>query len=141
MKIIALDVGEKRIGVASANTDVLIAVPRQTIRVSENINDTYLELKKLLDRELTERIVVGLPRNSQGEETKQTQLVKNFMQDFQKSQALTQPIFYQDESLTSVLAEQRLKNRAVRYDKADIDAEAAVIILSDYLETNFERTL
>lgn len=135
MKIVALDIGEKRIGVAVADSSLKIPVVRQTLRVSENLSDTYAELRDLLDRELTEKIVVGLPRNSRGEETRQTQLVKIFMQEFQKSQAITQPIIYQDESLTSVLAEQRLENRHVKYTKADIDAEAAAIILSDYLET------
>jgi putative holliday junction resolvase len=51
-------------------------------------------------------------------------------------QDLGLPIFWQEESLTSVLAEDRLKNSKKDYQKHEIDAEAASIILQDYLEVN-----
>lgn len=46
-------------------------------------------------------------------------------------------IVFQDESLTSVMAEQRLKDQGVAYEKADIDAQAATIILQDYIELHY----
>lgn len=77
-------------------------------------------------------IVVGYPRNQSGEPTAQTEAVKTFAKqliDFGPK------IVFQDESLTSVTAEQRLQSRGKPYDKADIDMEAAVLILQDYLES------
>ena len=49
-------------------------------------------------------------------------------------EAFNLPIIFQDESVTSVIAEERLQSRKKAYTKADIDAEAAAIILQDYLE-------
>lgn len=138
MKIIALDIGEKRIGVAVADSHIKIPVTRKTITVDDDI---FKNLADTINREQVDRIVVGLPRNSAGEETAQTIFVKDFIAKFQEEQNLIQPIIYQDESLTSVLAEQLLKSRNTSYEKADIDAEAAAIILSDYLETKLESDL
>lgn len=138
MKIIALDIGEKRIGIAVADSHIKIPVIRETITVDDDI---FKNLANAINREQVDRIVVGLPRNSAGEETAQTTFVKDFIAKFQKTQNLIQPIIYQDESLTSVLAEQLLKSRNAKYEKADIDAEAAAIILSDYLETRLEGGL
>jgi putative transcription antitermination factor YqgF len=78
-------------------------------------------------------IVVGYPRNQSGEATAQT-AVSEAMAERLKD--LVNRIEFQDESLTSVMAENRLKLRG-HYTKADIDKEAAAIILQDYLEQNY----
>ncbi|MDR1300746.1 MAG: Holliday junction resolvase RuvX [Candidatus Nomurabacteria bacterium] len=137
MKVIGLDIGAKRIGIATASSDVKIAVPHAVVSVGENLGETFEELKNIILAEKTEVIIVGLPRNSKGEETKQSQLVKKFMTDFESAVDLQQPIYYQDESLTSVIAEERLGATGRDFDKGKIDSEAAAIILTDYLERNF----
>jgi putative holliday junction resolvase len=127
-KIIALDVGEKRIGVAFADTQTKIPVPLSAIPV----DGLELERLRALAQEMQPKtIVVGLPRNQQGEETKQSEVSRQFAQ---KLGILGIPVVLQDESLTSVLAEDYLKNTSKTYTKEDIDAHAAAIILSDYLE-------
>lgn len=126
--LISLDVGEKRIGVAVADTAVRIAVPFSTVEV----DGTEIEqIKVIVEKELVSTIVIGYPRNQAGEATSQTEYVEAFAQTLE---LLGVPIVFQDESLTSVLAEQQLTAHGKPYTKADIDAQAAAIILQDYLE-------
>jgi putative Holliday junction resolvase len=130
MKLIGLDVGEKRIGVARANSDVKMAIPMGAIANDENVTTTIADL---IESEQANAVIVGLPRNSKGEETKQSDYVRGFVLNLN----LTVPVYFQDESLTSVLAEYQLKSSGRKYAKGDIDSEAAVLILNDYLERNF----
>jgi len=128
--LIALDVGEKRIGVAVADTSVRIAVPFTTL----NVDGTELqEIALLAVKEQADTIVVGYPRNQSGEPTAQTRYAEAFAEqlgDIAK-------IEFQDESLTSVMAEQQLKSLGKPYAKGEIDARAAAIILQDYLEIHY----
>jgi putative transcription antitermination factor YqgF len=88
----------------------------------------------MIIREDIDILVVGLPRNQSGEETSQSSYTKTFAKNFEDSVA---KIEFQDESLTSVQAENLLKSYKKPYSKGDIDMNAAAIILSDYLEENF----
>ena len=125
--LLALDVGTKRIGVAVADSIVPIAVPMQTVEVDGT--ETEVIQKIVLDK-LAEKIVIGYPRNQSGDPTEQTTLVETFAARLGN----TVPIVFQDESVTSVIAEDRLKATNKPYQKGDIDALAAAIILQDYLE-------
>lgn len=125
--VIALDVGTKRIGVAVADTLVPIASPLTTIVVD---GDEIDAVGRLVADRSAKLIVVGYPRNQAGDATEQTAYAQAFGE---KLRGLAD-VAYQDESLTSVMAESRLKASGKPYQKADIDAEAAVIILQDYLE-------
>ena len=129
--ILALDVGEKRIGMAMADTAVRIAVPFGWLENNETI---LIELAEVLLRHDIRVIVVGYPRNQSGEPTQQTEYVKNFVEKIADLD-IDAEIVYQDESLTSVQAEERLGTRIK--DKGEIDAEAASIILQDYLEERY----
>lgn len=126
----SLDVGEKRIGVAVADPAVRIAVPFQTVAVDGTEIETIAEI---VIKENADTIVIGYPRNQMGESTTQTDYVENFAKQIEE---LAPTIVFQDESLTSVMAEQQLKAHKKPYTKADIDAQAAAIILQDYLETH-----
>jgi putative Holliday junction resolvase len=128
---ISLDVGEKRIGVAVADGSVRIAVPFVTVEVDGNEIEAIAKI--YLDQS-AETIVVGYPRNQQGEATAQTHYVENFVEKLKDFDA---EIVFQDESLTSVIAEQRLVAQKKPYTKGDIDAQAASIILQDYLEQEY----
>lgn len=131
ISIVCLDVGEKRIGVAVGDSGVRIAVPFDTIDVDGN---EIAAIKKIIDTEKAEVLVIGYPRNQSGESTKQSEFVEEFTK---KLVGLAPSIEFQDESLTSVLAEQRLKSYNRPYTKSDIDAQAAAIILQDFLEANY----
>lgn len=127
---LALDYGTSRIGVAVADSQVKIAIPQGAIEVD---GSEIVQIKRLLDLENIDTLVIGYPRNQSGEATKQTELVEQFAE---KLRAEFPKIAFQDESLTSVLAEERLKTYKKPYSKADIDAMSAVMILEDYLKEN-----
>ena len=130
MKIIGLDVGTVRIGVAYAETKTKIAVPDGYINVN---GQEVSEISRRLRLHGSNILIIGLPRSNQGTETAQSDFVKKFTNRL----AATLPglkIYFQDESLTSVEAEKRLKSRKRRYQKGEIDAEAASIILQDFIE-------
>ncbi len=131
MRIIGLDIGEKRIGVAKADSSTRIAVPIGYINVD---GSEWQEIARIASLQGTSLFVLGLPRSNEGTETQQSMYVRNF------AKILIQKIpeakiRFQDESLTSVVAEERLKSRGRAYEKGDIDAEAATIILQDFLES------
>lgn len=133
--IVSLDVGEARIGVAVADTAVRIAVPFDTIETVDG--DVLTKIGAIVVGEQADVLVVGYPRNQSGEPTAQTRYVEEFtngLREYCDRLDYDVAIEFQDESLTSVAAEQRLKARGKRYDKGEIDREAAAIILQDYLE-------
>lgn len=127
--LLALDIGEVRVGVAIVADGV--AVPRLLPTLT---NDDLLLgiLKKIAQEKEIDRIVVGLPRNLNGEETRQTAYVRSLSEQIKSTLGL--PVDFQDEALTSVQAEQTLKMNGEKYDKADIDSLAASRILVDYLD-------
>lgn len=127
-KILGLDVGERRIGVAVGDSVVRLAIPATTILVD---GDEIEVLQKIIDEQAIKKIVIGYPRNQAGETTKQTSLVEDFAK---RLDGLDCQLVFQDESLTSVLAEQQLKSHKKPYTKGDIDAWAAKLILQDYLD-------
>ena len=129
--LIGLDVGEKRIGVSVADTGVRIAVPFMTIEVD---GDEIQTIAEVVSKEGADVLVLGYPRNQSGEATTQTDYVEKFAE---RLNDLEVKIAYQDESLTSVMAEQQLISHKKPYTKGDIDAQAAAIILQDYLEVNY----
>ena len=130
--LLGLDVGTRRIGVAVANSSIKIAIPLTTIEVNDG--DEILQINKIIVNEKIDTIVAGLPRNMSGEETAQSVYTKEFLENFKLS---VNEIKFQDESLTSIQAENILKSYKKPYTKGDIDMQAAAIILQDYLEENF----
>lgn len=128
--ILALDVGERRIGLALGDSIGRIAMPLTTLRVD---GTELVRLQRLmLEHEVTQ-LVVGLPRNQQGEETRQSQAVREFTKRHLLAFGL--PITFQDESVTSVIAQQQLNTHKKPLSKEAIDAQAAALFLQDYLES------
>jgi putative holliday junction resolvase len=126
-KYLGIDFGSKRIGLATAEAEIGLATPLTTTTV-EGLAD-ILKQEGPFDA-----VVVGLPRNLAGHDTAQTLAVRRFVEDVLVRRFHLDPIF-QDEAATSIVAEERLKDSGKPYDKADIDAEAAAIILQDYVDT------
>ena len=136
MKIIGLDVGEKRIGVAKADSNTRIAIPVKFVNVD---GTEWQEIDKIAKLNNTNLFVLGLPRSNEGNETKQSLFVRNFAKELIKKIPGAK-VQFQDESLTSVEAERRLKERKKKYEKGEIDAESAAIILQDFIENFKTRT-
>ena len=125
--ILAVDYGHKRVGLAISRKEADIARPYatlSTVGVIEKISEILIE-------EAIDKVVVGLPRNLDGDDTQQTAEARQFAQELKSSIGL--PVIMQDEAGTSVQAKERLQARGKKYQKEDIDQEAAVIILEDYL--------
>jgi putative Holliday junction resolvase len=135
---LALDVGEKRVGIARANLTVRMAHPLTTL---ENPSSFVEDVVGLVRREDAAWIVLGLPRGLQGQETAQTAFVRAFAEQLQQAlrdAGLPDTLHWTDEALTSVRAESELQGRkkSVRggnIAKGEVDALAATYILEDFL--------
>ncbi len=126
---LGLDIGSKRIGVARINSVARIPEPLVTL---ENNDSFTVELKKIIDKEAVDLIVVGLPRNMSGEETQQSNIVKDFVDKVLRP-SINLPIIYYDETLSSVDAEKYSDDTK---KKRGIDAIAAAEILRYFNEGN-----
>ncbi len=131
--ILAFDIGGQRIGVARASTISRLPSPLITLINNEQIFD---DIKALLKSEEPIAIVVGLPRGLNGQETEQTAKTRVFGAALEKQ--LRVPIYYQDEALTSVKAEEELRSNGKPYNKGMVDALAATYILEDFLNQHGE---
>ena len=128
--VLALDVGEARVGVAVASLTARLPRPFTTLGRGPQFLD---QLQKIIAAENVAQLVVGLPRNLSGGETGQTTSVKAFADTLREQ--LNIPIHFQDEAVTSKQAEAELQARGKPYQAGDIDALAATYILEDYLGT------
>lgn len=128
---LALDVGTRRIGVASANLGVRFAGPLTTLDQPERFLDDVLEICRIHD---VAWVVIGLPRGLDSQATAQTEAVQAFgvlLEPLLAAQKI--PVYWIDEALTSAKAETELQGRGKPYAKGDIDALAATFILEDFL--------
>lgn len=128
-KYLGLDVGERRVGVAVGDGALRMAWPHSTLLVG---HDFVSKLQQIIESEQVTSLVVGRPRNQSGEPTQQTKFVEDFAQ--QTLANINLPLHWQDESVTSAVAEERLKASGKPYANEDIDSQAAAIILQDFLE-------
>jgi putative Holliday junction resolvase len=127
--LIALDVGEQRVGVALARAEVPVATVLDTLE--RPAQDFWEQLTAVLQEYDISTVVIGLPRNLQGEATSQTKAVEDFAKELREH--LDVEVAWQDEALTSREAERLLQEGDKPYAKGDIDAQAARLILEDYL--------
>jgi len=131
--ILALDYGEKRIGLALADTQARLPHPAGVIQTTETACG---DIAVFIKENSASAVVIGLPRGLDGQETAQTALVRAFAQEL--ATYTTIPQYFQDEALTSLKAHEELQNKGVRYTKEDVDALAATYILSDFLSEHTE---
>lgn len=132
--VIALDVGERRIGVAVAGVPALLARPLITLA---NNGQLLHDLIALLQEQHTLAVVVGLPRGLDGQETAQTRAAEAFGHELM--QHISIPLYWQDEAVTSRQAEEELEKRGKPYSKGDIDALAATYILEDFIRDHKDK--
>ena len=128
-KIMALDVGTKRIGIALSDYLQVIATPHSFIS-REPEEKALEEITRIAKENRVEKIVVGTPINMDGTFGFQAEDCKNFSQKISGFD-----IIYEDERLTSEEAENRLRSRKIdfRKNKGLVDMESACVILEQYL--------
>lgn len=130
-RLLGLDIGERRIGVALSDEMGMIASPLMTIQTS---GDVVQEVQNLIARYNISRMVVGLPIGLSGREGPQAKTVRAIADDLAKTLGIE--IVYSDERMTSAVAEQALISQKTRRGKRKqhIDNVAAAVILQGYLD-------
>lgn len=131
-RIVALDIGDVRIGIAVSDPTRTIATPVEVLRRVGWGPDTR-QIRALCDRYETDEVLSGLPLNMDGTEGFQARKVRDFCAQLEKA-GLT--VFFQDERLTTVVAEDALlEDNMSRADrKTHVDKVAAAVILQQWLD-------
>jgi putative Holliday junction resolvase len=131
-RILAIDFGRKRTGLAVTDVLRITANPVLTIETKDLINC----LTEYFAKEPVDEVVIGHPTQMNGDESESMNYIRPFMGVFKK-QFPDKPITMYDERFTSVLAHRAMINMGMkkkdRQDKAVVDKIAACIILEDYL--------
>ena len=140
MRIVGLDVGERRIGVAVSDVSRTLARPLGVLRPAgldvDAVQLSADEIGRLArEEDGVASIVVGLPRRLDGTPNDMTRRVEQFARQLEARTAL--PVTLQDERLSSREAESRLalREKDWRVRKQRLDAAAAAVILQDYLDS------
>ena len=132
-RILAIDYGRKRTGLAVTDTLQITANPLLTIETK----DLIPWLQDYFARENVDEVVIGHPTQMNGEESESMNYIRPFMGNFRK-QFPDKPITMYDERFTSVLAHQAMlaggMKKKDRQNKAVVDKIAACIILEGYLD-------
>ena len=133
MRILGLDFGEKRIGVAMSDPSEILASPLTVIE-AKSTNIAIEQIVSLTQEHEIEHIVVGLPRSLDGSEGKQAQVTRDFI-DLLQSQ-VDIPVDTWDERLSTVAANRMMNEAGVKKGKKKkrLDSAAATIILQSYLD-------
>ncbi len=134
-RILALDIGEKRIGTAVSDETGTLARPLTTITRGAK-RDDFERIAQLVDQQQAERVVAGYPLSLSGSEGPQARRVRRYAQAL--ASRLPVPLELWDERYTTVEAVERLRDSKRRRpgDRGQLDAAAAAILLQDYLEAH-----
>ena len=137
-RVLGIDFGERRIGLALSDPSATIAQPLPTLTRRAGKRPPVAAIVEIIQQHQVERVVVGLPLNLAGDETDWTAAVREFAGKLQQRAGV--PIDFMDERLTSVQAERAVRSiglkRGDREQKQRIDAAAAVLLLQNYLDRN-----
>ena len=133
-RILSIDYGKKRTGLAVTDPLQIIAGGLATVATS----GLFEYLQTYIAHEEVERIVIGEPRQPNGQPSENLQRVQQFVNRWRKAMPQI-PIEYYDERFTSVLAHQAMLDgglrKKARQDKALVDEISATIILEDYMRS------
>jgi putative Holliday junction resolvase len=131
-RLLALDIGQKRIGAATCD-EMRVTVRALPVILRKSWKELLLQVKNLVSELDAVGLVLGLPLNMDGSESEMSADARRFARSFSLSLAI--PIFLHDERLTSVAAEENLRDRGIsdKDRKNLIDSEAAAVILEDFL--------
>lgn len=133
-RILAIDYGDVRVGLALSDLTQTIAQPFKTLSYQDSAH-LLNQLKDIIDQQDVGLVVVGVPYNMKGEDTQQTIKVRDFIELLESN--LMVDIKLIDERLTSLEAEKVMHKMNIKTgsNKDKIDKIAASIILQEYLQT------
>jgi len=134
-RILGIDYGERRIGLALSDPLGIIAKPLKIIDRKETI-DYISEILNISKEKNVNIIVVGLPLTLRGGQSKQTEVVQKFIHELKQLGKI--PVVSVDERLSSIAAKRSLHEQGVKtgHEKGRVDETAAAIILQEYLDSN-----
>ncbi|MGI8919503.1 MAG: Holliday junction resolvase RuvX [Pyrinomonadaceae bacterium] len=134
-RILALDLGQKRVGVALSD-ELLISIMRLNPILRTNWKQLLVDVAELVQVHNAKALVIGLPLSLDGTSDSAASAARQTGENFARS--LSIPVFLQDERLTSVAAAEQLREAGhnPREVAQLIDSEAAAIILADFLDSN-----
>ena len=137
-RILAIDFGEKRIGLAVTDPLNIFAYPLSTL---QNDSKFWNNLSKIISEYSVVKIVLGYPLKESGEQSSSTKMVITFKEELEKRISL--PVELIDERYSSDIAKQRIiasvSSKKKRRDKSLLDKNAAAVILEDYLNAQNHR--
>ena len=133
MRYLALDLGDKRIGVAISDTLGMIARPLSVIIRTSRVAD-FEAYAALVAEHRVDELVVGLPISMDGTEGRQAEWVRDYSADL--ATALDLPLHLWDERLTTEEAVDIMRAQGKRPSKDWIDAVAAAVILQNFLDAH-----
>ncbi len=131
MRYLALDLGDRRIGIAISDRSGMLARSLEVLRRASRAAD-FAHIAALVAEHHAEAIVVGLPLNMDGTEGAQAAWVRDYSAAL--AETLDLPLHLWDERLTTVEAADIMRAQGRRADKQWIDAVAAAVILQSYLD-------
>jgi len=133
VRYLALDLGERRIGVALSDTLGMLARPLEIFRRTSRAAD-FAHIGALVAMHQVDAVVVGLPLNMNGSVGQQAAWVQDYSAAL--AATLTVPVYLWDERLTSEEAADILRSQGRSPDKGSLDAVAAAVILQSYLDAH-----
>tara|TARA_Y100001970_G_C13762746_1_gene616600 strand:- start:62 stop:475 length:414 start_codon:yes stop_codon:yes gene_type:complete len=133
-RILAIDYGDVRVGLALSDLTCTIAQPFKTLSY-DDMDHLINQLSEIITEKQVNKIVVGIPYNMKGDDTQQTTKVRKFVSILEEN--LGYKIIFVDERLTSSEAEKFMHQMDIKtgFNKAKIDKIAASIILQEYIDT------
>jgi putative Holliday junction resolvase len=140
MKLLALDVGERRVGVAVSDRTGLIATPLAVLRRTSKAED-FAKIAGMVREQGVEGLVVGHPLNVDGSAGYQARRVERYTSELVEALAedgVDLPLVLWDERMSTLRAQEAMivAGRKPRDRRARIDAVAAAVVLQDYLDEN-----
>ena len=133
-RILGIDYGLRRIGLALSDPMNIFAKPILTIDQKQTSN-IFNDIIKIIKENSVNQIVIGMPLNMKGKDSRQTIIVKEFKNKLEEK--IKFPVHFQDERLSSKSAKQILimENKSPSKNKKNIDSIAASIILQEFLDS------
>jgi len=132
MRVLALDVGERRTGVALSDLLGLLATPLAVLKCASREAE-FAAIAALVEKHQVERVVVGYPRSLDGSIGPQARRVDRYVERLKPN--LTVPVLMWEEQFSTVQAEQLIHETGRRVNRERIDAAAAAVILQSYLDS------
>lgn len=134
-RLLGVDHGDRRIGLALSDPIPIIASPLKTIKINSQ-QEAIIEILKVISEYDITLVVIGLPIGLLGHETAQTKHVIKFADELKNSDI---KIAFQDERLSSISAKKSYQNYGVKIKgkKGLIDETAAAILLQQYIDKNY----